>query len=163
MFTGNMRRTRNMLMEALFNGELWPNQYDDELMRLLDEHSSVIPTLQSRGIFNALLHYIYIEMKQKFGPSVTLSKLKKRVNHFRTKFIRFQEFINLPGVTFLPPLHTVRVDGDVYFAQFNALRQVYVQNIFISLHVKNFTVNIGNSLKFSLVCVILGDVLTSPF
>lgn len=84
----------------------------------------IYPTLQSPGIFNALLHFTYTEMRHKFGPSVTLTKMKKRVQRFRTKFMAFQGYINLPGVTFLRSLHTVRIDGDIYFQQFKDGRPV---------------------------------------
>lgn len=119
-----MRRARTQLMDALFNGDLWPSEYDDDLMQKLDKYSEDIPTLQSPGIFNALLHFTYTEMRHKFGPSVTLTKMKKRVQRFRTKFMAFQGYINLPGVTFLRSLHTVRIDGDIYFQQFKDGRPV---------------------------------------
>lgn len=125
-----MPRIPQQFVARLLNRDKWPDEYDVELMTKLGHYSDRIHTLESRGVFKALIHIVQIEMARKYGSTVSFAKVKNRVQFFRTNFMAFVEYISLPGVMFIHKTKRVRI-GANYWSNFTHPNGVSVHLYFI--------------------------------
>lgn len=93
-----MAITRSQRNSILFDGSTWARLSDDALVEELCLMAEGLPTLKSQGVFNGLLALLFTKLEAKYGDTVTLTKVKRRIQRIKKEFMEFQGYLNIPGV-----------------------------------------------------------------
>lgn len=115
--------TRAQHAMDLFHTSEWPPVYEDALVHWLHYFSAPVHSLQSRGLFTMVITTSRHFMVRDLSKYISSLTAKKRVQHLKYVFYDFDQYINQPGVQFIPKSCKVRV-SQAYWEQFRGGRQV---------------------------------------